>query len=113
VLRGFTNIELHPGQTQNITMTISRHDVSLWDSVEHGWIKAPCGVNVSIGSSSHKLHLSAPLLIEMCHTGHPSAWPLNLWLGFGLGLMGLYLVVGSLTHIMAPASPAHYVRVAQ
>ncbi|KAF6749518.1 cellulose-binding beta-glucosidase [Ephemerocybe angulata] len=55
VLKGFTNIELRPGQSKRITIPLSRYDLSIWDVTSQGWRKANAGggtVGLSVGQSS-------------------------------------------------------------
>lgn len=55
VLKGFTNIELRPGQSRRITIPLSRYDLSIWDVASQGWRKANAGggtVGLSVGQSS-------------------------------------------------------------
>lgn len=58
VLKGFTNIELVPGQTGQATITVSRYDLSVWDVVRQGWAKPNGTIGFSIGASSRDFRLS-------------------------------------------------------
>lgn len=58
VLKGFTNIELVPGQTGQASITISRYDLSVWDVVRQGWAKPNGTIGFSIGASSRDFRLS-------------------------------------------------------
>ncbi|KAJ7590829.1 glycoside hydrolase family 3 protein [Mycena floridula] len=37
VLRGFTDVHLAPGQSKTATIFLSRHSLSIWDTVKQGW----------------------------------------------------------------------------
>ncbi|KAG1762842.1 glycoside hydrolase family 3 protein [Suillus occidentalis] len=39
VLKGFTNIEISPYDTKQVSITLSRYDLSIWDVVAQGWRK--------------------------------------------------------------------------
>ena len=52
VLRGFSNVELHPGQEKTVTITLSRYDLSIWDVEKQGWRKPEGKFGVTVGASS-------------------------------------------------------------
>ena len=52
MLRGFSNVELQPGQTKTVTITLSRYDLSIWDVEKQGWKKPDGKVGVTVGASS-------------------------------------------------------------
>jgi beta-glucosidase len=52
VLRGFSNVELQPGEKQTVTITLSRYDLSIWDVEKQGWRKPDGEVGVTVGASS-------------------------------------------------------------
>ncbi|KIN92798.1 glycoside hydrolase family 3 protein, partial [Pisolithus tinctorius Marx 270] len=58
VLKGFTDIELVPGQTGQASITISRYDLSVWDVVRQGWAKPNGTIEFSIGASSRDFRLN-------------------------------------------------------
>lgn len=58
VLKGFTDIELVPGQTGQASITISRYDLSVWDVVRQGWAKPNGTIGFSIGASSRDFRLN-------------------------------------------------------
>lgn len=58
ILKGFTNIELVPGQTGQASITISRYDLSVWDVVRQGWAKPNGTIEFSIGASSRDFRLN-------------------------------------------------------
>ncbi|KIK98288.1 glycoside hydrolase family 3 protein [Paxillus rubicundulus Ve08.2h10] len=58
ILKGFTNIELEPGQTGRASITLSRYDLSVWDVVRQGWAKPNGTIGLSIGASSRDFRLN-------------------------------------------------------
>jgi len=62
VLKGFTHIEILPGQTKTVHITLSRYDLSIWDVVGQGWKKPDGTIEFSVSRSSRdvKLHGSIP-----------------------------------------------------
>ncbi|KAL6304989.1 family 3 glycoside hydrolase [Sparassis latifolia] len=61
VLKGFTNIELNPGEIGLATITLSRYDLSIWDVVDQGWVKPAGTITFSIGASSRDFRLSGTI----------------------------------------------------
>ncbi|TFK67227.1 glycoside hydrolase family 3 protein [Pluteus cervinus] len=67
VLRGFSHIELAPGQLGRVTLTLSRYDLSIWDVVKQGWRKPSDGskntatIGVSVGASSRDFRVKSSL----------------------------------------------------
>ncbi|KAL2001715.1 hypothetical protein VTN02DRAFT_1355 [Thermoascus thermophilus] len=61
VLRNFDRITLQPGQQTMWTTTLTRRDISNWDTVSQNWVVSEYPKTVYVGSSSRKLHLQAPL----------------------------------------------------
>jgi len=57
ILKGFNNVEVDPGQTEQVTITLSRYDLSIWDVVAQGWRKPTGTINFSVGASSRDLRL--------------------------------------------------------
>jgi hypothetical protein len=57
VLRGFTHVELHPGEVQNVKITLSRYHLSIWDVVHQGWRRPRGSFGVSVGASSRDARL--------------------------------------------------------
>ncbi|KIM41998.1 glycoside hydrolase family 3 protein [Hebeloma cylindrosporum] len=52
VLRGFSNVELQPGQKRTVNITLSRYDLSIWDVEKQGWRKPEGKIGVTVGASS-------------------------------------------------------------
>ncbi|KAJ7207949.1 glycoside hydrolase family 3 protein [Mycena pura] len=58
LLRGFTNVEVLPGKKKTVTMTLSRYDLSVWDTEAQGWRRPDGIVGVTIGTSSRDARLT-------------------------------------------------------
>ncbi|KAH7924412.1 glycoside hydrolase family 3 protein [Leucogyrophana mollusca] len=61
VLKGFTNVEVAPGQTAPVSITLSRYDLSVWDVVRQGWAKPEGTISFSIGASSRDFRLTGTI----------------------------------------------------
>ncbi|KAH9010572.1 beta-glucosidase [Lactarius pseudohatsudake] len=61
VLRGFTDVDLQPGQAQSITITLSRYDLSIWDVVSQSWIRSSGTYSLSVGASSRDFRLKGTI----------------------------------------------------
>jgi hypothetical protein len=57
LLRGFTNVEIQPGKKKSVTLTLSRYDLSFWDTTAQGWRKPVSTIGVTIGASSRDARL--------------------------------------------------------
>jgi beta-glucosidase len=63
VLRGFSNVELQPGEKQTVTITLSRYDLSIWDVEKQGWRKPDGEIGVTVGASSRDGRLKGTVLV--------------------------------------------------
>jgi Fibronectin type III-like domain len=61
VLRGFDRLTIGPGETATFTASLTRRDLSTWDTISQNWIPAPGRLTVYVGSSSRDLPLSETL----------------------------------------------------
>jgi beta-glucosidase len=61
VLKGFTNVEVSPGQTAPVSITLSRYDLSVWDVVRQGWAKPEGTITFSVGASSRDFRLNGTI----------------------------------------------------
>jgi len=68
VLRGFTDVELKPGQTKKVTVTLSRYDLSIWDVVSQSWIRPQGSYSLSVGASSRDIKLKKSISPLHWHT---------------------------------------------
>jgi beta-glucosidase len=61
-LRGFERVDLQPGETKRVTLTLTPEDLQLLDQDMH-WRVVPGDFQVMVGSSSEDLPLSGPLTV--------------------------------------------------
>ena len=61
MLRGFSDVLLEPGQSETVTMTLSRYDLSIWDSLAQGWRKPEGKFTFSVGASSRDFRLKGSI----------------------------------------------------
>lgn len=63
VLRGFSKVELAPGETRDVAFELGRRDLSFWDSVAQTW-RIPAGqFRLDVGFSSRDLPKSVELSV--------------------------------------------------
>jgi beta-glucosidase-like glycosyl hydrolase len=58
-LRNFTKIELDTNESQVVSLTLSRKDLSYWDVVEQNWVLPDGDFKLAVGRSSRDLPLEA------------------------------------------------------
>lgn len=51
-LKGFTRVELRPGETRRVTVPLDRRAFSYFDPTKHEWAVSPGEFNILVGSSS-------------------------------------------------------------
>ncbi|KAK3331728.1 glycoside hydrolase family 3 protein [Cercophora scortea] len=61
VLRDFDRIRIQPGQTAQFRATLTRRDLSNWDTTLQDWVVSNATKTVYVGRSSRKLELKATL----------------------------------------------------
>ena len=61
-LRAFTQVELAPGETRTVTMSIAMPDLAYWEG--EGWTVEPTGYEVRVGSSAADLPLTGLFRVE-------------------------------------------------
>ena len=61
VLRGFTDVELQPGDENIVNVTLSRYDLSVWDVRSQSWMRALGTYSLSVGASSRDFRLEGAL----------------------------------------------------
>ena len=61
VLKGFADVFLEPGKSEEVTISLSRYDVSVWDVVTQSWRRPVGEINLSVGASSRDLRLQGSL----------------------------------------------------
>ncbi|KAK4099035.1 glycoside hydrolase family 3 protein [Parathielavia hyrcaniae] len=60
-LRDFARLRIDPGQTAQFRGTLTRRDLSNWDTALQDWVVSDCEKKVFVGRSSRKLDLCAVL----------------------------------------------------
>jgi hypothetical protein len=63
ILKGFTDVELGPGESRKVTITLSRFDLSIWDTVSQTWVKPDGSYGITIGASSRDGRLNGTLTV--------------------------------------------------
>lgn len=63
VLKGFEAVYLKPGQSKVVTITLSAHSLSYWDTTAQGWRKTGSKFGISVGASSRDFRLKGTLLV--------------------------------------------------
>lgn len=63
LLKGFTDVEVLPQEQKKVSITLSRYDLSFWDTVAQGWRRPNGTIGVSIGTSSRDVRLSGNITI--------------------------------------------------
>ncbi|KAI9434686.1 glycoside hydrolase family 3 protein [Lactarius indigo] len=61
VLRGFTDVDLRPGEARSVMITLSRYDLSIWDVVSQSWIRPAGTYSLSVGASSRDFRLKGTI----------------------------------------------------
>ena len=60
-LKGFTRLDIQPGESKTATITFSRDDLAYWDPAAKKWTVTPGGYVIAVGGSSRQLPLHADL----------------------------------------------------
>jgi beta-glucosidase len=60
-LKGFSRVELKPGQTKTVQIKLDRDAFSYWSPETKTWQAEPGSFEIQIGSSSHDIRLRAPV----------------------------------------------------
>ena len=60
-LKGFTRVELQPGESKTATITFTRNDLAYWDPNSRQWTVTPGAYVIWLGDSSRHLPLQANL----------------------------------------------------
>ncbi|MGP8243064.1 MAG: glycoside hydrolase family 3 C-terminal domain-containing protein [Bryobacteraceae bacterium] len=56
-LAGFQKVDLRPGQSRRVHLTIDARSLAHWDTAAHGWKVAPGTYRILVGSSSRDIQL--------------------------------------------------------
>ncbi|KAJ7028340.1 glycoside hydrolase family 3 protein [Mycena alexandri] len=58
VLRGFDDILLAPGASQQVVMTVAQREMSIWDTPSQSWVRPSGTFSVFVGASSRDIRLN-------------------------------------------------------
>jgi beta-glucosidase len=62
-LRGYSKVNVYPGQAVTVEFHLTRRDLSVWDTTAQKWQLQRGTYNVHVGASSRKLPLAGTLTI--------------------------------------------------
>ena len=62
-LKGFSKLELLPGEVKEIEIVITPRDFSFWDTETRGWIVEEGTFEIMVGSSSQDIHLKTEVVV--------------------------------------------------
>ncbi|KAL1762485.1 glycoside hydrolase family 3 protein [Schizophyllum commune] len=57
-LKGFESVFVAPGETADVTLSLTRYDLSIWDVVSQSWVVPSGDATISIGASSRDIRLT-------------------------------------------------------
>ncbi len=60
-LKGFSRVELKPGETRTVRFTLDRAALSYWSPDTKGWVAEPGTFEIQVGASSRDIRLHGPL----------------------------------------------------
>jgi beta-glucosidase len=63
-LKAFARVELQPGETKTVNLSLSARDLSYWDIETHRWVEDPGEFHVMAGSSSTDIRASASFVLK-------------------------------------------------
>jgi beta-glucosidase len=63
-LKGFVKVDLRPGETQRVTVTLDRRALSYYDINAHRWRADPGDFDVLVGSSAKRIELKGKLTLK-------------------------------------------------
>ena len=63
-LKGFAKVQLAPGETKHVTISLDARSFSYWDETKHNWTIDPGKFGILVGDSSENTPLHADLTIQ-------------------------------------------------
>lgn len=63
-LKGFGKVDLKPGETKTVTVTLNRRAFSYYDVGKKGWTATPGGFGILVGSSSANIELNGKVTLN-------------------------------------------------
>lgn len=58
-LKSFAKVELAPGETKTVTITLNRNAFAYWDDAQHAWVAEAGEFEALVGSSGQDIHARA------------------------------------------------------
>ena len=68
-LKGFAKVQLEPGESKTVTLSIGRSELAYYDDRSHQWVAEAGEFDVLVGASSRDIRATAPLTLK-----HSSSW---------------------------------------
>jgi beta-glucosidase len=62
-LKGFSRVELNPGESKTVSMALNKESLSVWDEAAHDWKVYPGRYSVEVGSSSRDIRAKGAFTI--------------------------------------------------
>ncbi|TKA68603.1 hypothetical protein B0A55_08915 [Friedmanniomyces simplex] len=75
VLRGFEKVTLQPGESQTVTFSLTRRDISYWDTFAQQWIIGSSSIGVLAGFSSRDIQTTTTFTPLASSSGSGSGSP--------------------------------------
>lgn len=63
-LKGFAKVELAPGETKTVTITLNRDSFAFYHDGQRRWVVEEGTFNIKVGSSSADIHAETPLTVS-------------------------------------------------
>ncbi len=63
-LKAFSRVELAPGESKVVTLTLDRRALSFWSPTQHTWLAEPGQFTLAVGPSSRTLPLTTTFTLE-------------------------------------------------
>lgn len=62
-LKGFSRVELKPGESKTVHITLKKSAFAYWSPVKKGWVVDPHAFDIMVGSSSVDIHLKKRIML--------------------------------------------------
>lgn len=62
-LKGFKRVSLNAGESKEVTLTLTKQDLSFWDVKSNGWVAEPGDFKILVGGSSANIKLTGNLTL--------------------------------------------------
>ncbi|MFC8127818.1 glycoside hydrolase family 3 C-terminal domain-containing protein [Streptomyces sp. NPDC057302] len=106
-LKGFATVWITPGETQNVTVRISRADLAYFDTAADTWLVEDADHRIDIGASSRDIRLSATVPVTGdAHAEQPDAdSTVEVWLAHPVGGPAIEALLRRVQKTMGDAYP--------